>query len=211
MKDRHLPGGLLLGLTGGIGCGKSEVGRMLRAAGVSLLDTDDVARAVMAPGGPAYADVVARFGEAILRPDGFVDRVKLGQLVFTDAEARTALNRMVHPHVHREWKDWARKEREQDRVAVVIIPLLFEVGADKEVDAVICVTAPEQMVVERLACRGLTPQQVRQRMAAQLPLSEKKKKADYVIENSSTMDALEEETQAIVQTILKKKEKEKNG
>lgn len=199
-----VPGGCLIGITGGIACGKSEVGRILAQAGVAIRDADEMAHAALARGGPAYEEVLSRFGRGFLRADGEVDRVALGARVFADAGEREALNGIVHPHVRAAWRRWALEMREQDRVAAVLIPLLFEVGAESEMDTVVCVAASEDQVVERLVRRGLSEEQAHLRIAAQMPLSEKIRRADYVIENNDTLETLEKQTLHTLQTILNK-------
>ncbi len=201
---RLMPGGCLIGITGGIACGKSEVGRILSEAGVAVRDTDAMAHEAIAPGGMAHDDVVARFGKAILREDGEVNRTALGERVFANPSEREALNAIVHPHVREAWRRWAQEMREENRVAAIIIPLLFEVGAESDVDAVLCVAASEDRVLERMARRGLTEEQARRRLAAQWPLAEKMRRADYSIENNDTMETLKQRTLRIVQTILNK-------
>ena len=201
---RLMPGGCLIGITGGIACGKSEVGRIWSDAGVVVRDADAMAHEAIAPGGPAHDEVVARFGRDILREDGEVNRAALGERVFAHPAEREALNAIVHPHVRKAWRRWAREMREENRVAAIIIPLLFEVGAESDVDTVLCVAASEDRVLERMARRGLTEDQARRRLAAQWPLAEKMRRADYNIENNDTKDVLKQRALHIVQTILNK-------
>ncbi len=202
-NDR-VPGGRAIGVTGGIACGKSEVGRILEHAGVAVLDTDRVAHEAMAPGQAAYRRVVDYFGRAVVAADGTIDRSRLGAVVFADPDARRALNERVHPEVRRRWRDWVARMRAQDRVAAVIIPLLYEVGADTGWDAIICVAADERVARERLMERGLGEEQIRQRWASQMPVADKVRKADYVIENNGTLDELETRTLKVLQQILSK-------
>jgi dephospho-CoA kinase len=200
----QVPGGYVLGLTGGIACGKSVVGRVLESEGVQVLDTDHLAHEVMAPDGAAFDGVIARFGREMLAADGTIDRRLLGAHVFAEPAARVELNEIVHPHVRRIWHDWARRVKSENGVCAVIIPLLFEVGADREVDRVWCVVASEERMLERLAARGLTAVQGRQRIASQWPLSLKAERADDVLENNGTMEELAEKTRRLWRRILEK-------
>ncbi len=203
-----MPGGRLIGITGGIACGKSEVGRILAEAGVDVQDSDAMAHEAIARGGPAYDEVIRRFGRTIVGPDEEIDRAILGERVFADPAERAALNALVHPHVRRAWRTWADEVRASGRMGAVLIPLLFEVGAEKDVDEVWCVAASEDLVVTRLARRGLTEEQTRKRIAAQMPLKEKMRRADVVIENNGSLEELKEETLQKLQTILSKEIKE---
>jgi len=202
--SRTVPGGCLIGITGGIACGKSEVGRILSEAGVAVRDADAMAHEAIAPGGTAHDEVVARFGREILREDGHVNRTALGEQVFANPAEREALNAIVHPHVRTAWRRWTKEIREANRAAALIIPLLFEVGAESDVDTVLCVAASEDRVMERLARRGLAEEEARLRIAAQWPVEIKIQRADYVIENNDTVDALKQRTLHLLQTILNK-------
>lgn len=207
----NIPGGLIIGVTGGIACGKSEVGRILAEAGVEVRDTDIMARETMKIGGAAYDDVVSHFGRTILREGGTIDRGTLGARVFADEAERAALNRMVHPHVRRAWKEWAADVRARNMTGAVLIPLLFEVGAETDVDVVWCVAASEERVLDRLARRGLSKEQARLRIASQMPLSEKKRRSDYVIENNGALEDLKNETLRLLQYPFSRKETKEHG
>lgn len=204
MKQWKKPGGLVIGITGGIACGKSEVGRWLAAQGLDVVDSDALAHQAIQPDGAAYADVVAYFGAAVVADDGTIDRRALGRRVFADATARAALNERVHPVVRQAWRAWAAALRQRDAVGVVLIPLLFEVGAETEMDVTICVTADEEQVLHRLQERGLSAEESRQRIAAQMPLEEKRRRADYVIENNESLQRLTDQTRAVLQRIQEK-------
>lgn len=195
---------LQIGITGGIACGKSEVGRVAREMGIAVLDTDDVAREVVKPGGEAYEAVVARFGRGMVRPDGSIDRKALGERVFADPSEREALNRIVHPPVRRRWRAWRDEMRAAHRPSAVIIPLLFEVGAERDWDAVICVAAPGANVIARLREQGWNEEQARRRMAAQMDLAEKKKRSDYVIENAGSLAELQARARELLDRIFTK-------
>lgn len=196
--------GLLVGITGGIACGKSEVGRILASMGVPVCDTDQLAHEAMAPDGPAYAAVLHHFGSAMLRGDGTIDRGRLADVVFDNARERAALNALVHPHVRAAWRAWVKAECAAHDAVAVIVPLLFEVGADTEMNATICVTATEYRIRERLAARGWTAAQAAARQAAQMALAEKIRRSDYIINNNGTRTELEAETRRVWQGLLRK-------
>ena len=179
----------LVGLTGGVGSGKSTVAGMLRELGAEVVDADEATHAVYEPGTPGFAAVVQEFGEDYGR-DGRIDRKRLGELVFKDADARQRLNAIVHPLV-REWMA-ARTAEAAERGAKVVVqdvPLLFENGLEHLFDSVVLVWVPEEIQVERLvAGRGFTPDRAREVIAAQMPIDEKRSRAQHVIDNSGTAE-----------------------
>jgi len=183
-------GSILLGITGGIACGKTEVGRILSAEGFKVLDTDFLAHELMQKGRPVYEEVAGAFGKAILAEDEEIDRRKLGSLVFDNPAALEKLNRIVHPAVMDTAGRWVNGCREAREDAAVLVPLLFESGWTAGWDAVICVTAPEEQVFKRLKTRGLSRERARKRIEAQMPIQEKAARADFVMDNSGTPDAL---------------------
>lgn len=179
--------GAWIGLTGGIGCGKSEAARMLRSIGVPVRDADAVVHALLAPGTNVYRRVVQRFGRDVLKRNGRIDRRGLGRRIFASQREREALNAIVHPAVRREIDRWLAVQRLRGRRAVAVVPLLYEVGWLEPWDAVVCVTAPRDVVLQRLKQRGLNRSEARARLAAQWPVAEKARRADYVIRNSGTL------------------------
>ncbi|MFH0909214.1 MAG: dephospho-CoA kinase [bacterium] len=198
--------GLVIALTGGIACGKSTVGRFMEAQGAALLDTDEVAHALLNRG--AVSDqVIGRFGQGILGPDGVIDRAKLGRLIFGDDEARRALNELTHPAVMAEVRRWLKEATGAGRDAVVIIPLLFEIGATDGWNAIVCVVADEWIALERMLSRGLAEPDARRRMAAQWPVAEKAKHSDFVITNNTDLRTLESETAEVYRKIREKEKK----
>lgn len=203
-RSRRSRRGLAVGLTGGIACGKSEVGRLLAGLGADILDADDVAHELIRKNGPLFRRVVARFGREVVGRDGEIDRAALGRRVFADAAERQALEAMIHPAVIRRMKTWAQTSVKSGRVAVGIVPLLFEVGMTKPWDAIVCVTAPADTVVRRLAKRGLTPAEARRRMRAQMPVRQKCAKSDFVIRNDGPLRGLKTQTLRIWRELLKK-------
>lgn len=196
---------VVVGLTGGIGAGKSTVAGILRNHGVAVLDTDDVARDAIEPGGPAYEAVVRAFGPGVVAGDGAIDRDALADRVFRSDEDRARLNAIVHPAVREVWERWMAERRQAGESAVVVIPLLFEVGATEGWDAILCVTADEEIALERLRARGWTDGESRRRMAAQWAPAEKRDRSDFSIENNTTLDHLERE---VMETWRRMKNKE---
>lgn len=178
-----------IGITGGIGCGKSEVGRLLSGHGVAVLDADDVVHRMMEPGTPTHAALIARFGARVAGPDGRIDRPWLARLVFESAGEREALHAILHPPVLAALRKWVEERRAQGPVAVQV-PLLFEVGFRDPFDAVICVAAEPGVVRERLKSRGWSDREMQSRLAAQWPLEEKMRRADVVIWNNGTLAEL---------------------
>jgi dephospho-CoA kinase len=148
--------------------------------------------------------VVARFGPGILDEAGDVDRNKLARLVFDREDERAALNAITHPPVMEEISEWAALAKARGQVAVAMVPLLFEVGAEKFFDAVICVAADEKVVLQRLKNRGLNENDARKRLRAQWPLAEKIECSDEVIYNDGDLASLREKTKKAYQNILKK-------
>lgn len=189
--------GLQVALTGGIACGKSEVGRIWAAGGVPVLDTDQVAHEAMAPGTPVFRRVTEAFGPEIVGADGSIDRSRLGAIVFASDEQRRRLNGLVHPAVRAVWQAWVAGRHAAGEPAVVAIPLLFEVGAEAGWDAVVCVSATRSTMLARLARRGLSRREAERRIAAQLPVGEKTRRSDYVIENNGTLEELEQAAWAV--------------
>ena len=189
---------LRVGLTGGIGSGKSEVSRRLAAHGAVVIDADVAAREVVAPGTPGLAQVAAAFGPEVLGPDGALDRERLGAMVFRDPALRAKLNAIVHPLV-REWMTAAERAAAEaaaatgrDLIVVHDVPLLAESVRADGFDLVIVVDVPPELQVERLVSeRGMTPDQARARMAAQAGRDQRLGLADLVIDNSGSLDDLD--------------------
>jgi dephospho-CoA kinase len=191
---------LLAGLTGGLASGKSAVSRQLAGLGCRLIDADLLAREVVAPGSPAWQAVVAAFGRDVLRPDGELDRKRLGALVFADPARRRALEAITHPAILARRAailvDWAAEGFAG--VVVLDIPLLIEVGAAASVDRVILVYAPRAVQLERLIARdGFAPAEAERRLASQLPLADKVRHADFVVDNAGTPEETAGQVRAV--------------
>jgi dephospho-CoA kinase len=179
----------LIGLTGGAGSGKSTVTAMLRDMGAVVIDADQAAHEVYAPGTPGFDAVVREFGADFVR-DGVIDRGLLGGLVFADEEARLRLNAIVHPLV-RDWMAERTREAFDAGAQIVVqdIPLLFEGGLESLFSSVILVWTPAELQLERLTRgRGLPPERARAMIAAQMPIDEKRRRAHHVIDNSGTVE-----------------------
>jgi dephospho-CoA kinase len=177
-------------LTGGIATGKSHVRAEFEALGVPTIDADVLARTAVAPGSAGLAAVTARFGTAVLDDTGALDRRKLAAIVFPDPAARADLEQIVHPIVRRAIDDWYQSlEGRGHLFAVADIPLLYETGRERDFDVVIVTACSPETQVRRVMARdGLTERDARQRIAAQLPIDEKVRKADFVIDTEGTVD-----------------------
>jgi dephospho-CoA kinase len=190
----------VFGLTGGIGSGKSTVARLLRERGVPVVDADELAREAVAPGSAGLAEVVAAFGADVLNSDGALDRQRLGERVFADAEARKRLNSITHPIVRRLSQErFAELDRQGVELAAYDVPLLFEVGLDAVLKPTVVVACSEATQLARVGARdGLSEAAVLARIAAQMPLSEKRRRADYVLENDGTLEELAQQLEALL-------------
>ena len=182
----------VLGLTGGIGCGKSTVSTYLASLGACVLDGDRVAREVVQPGEPGLARVVAHFGPEMLLPDGQLDRARLGQLVFTHEAERLALNALLHPLILERLRAGVAQARTDGvRVCVLDVPLLLEMALGADCDAVWTVEcAPETQVARIVARNGLDPAQARARVASQWPSDRRRAAATAVLDNDGTLAEL---------------------
>ena len=179
----------LIGLTGGIGMGKSTAAQFLRERGVPLVDTDDLAREIVQPGQPALEEIGAAFGSRFIGPDAQLHREEMARLVFADASARKKLEAILHPRILDLWRAQAERWRNEGRpLAVVVIPLLYETGAERQLDTVICVACSPATQRQRLLARGWTPEEIGQRIAAQMPVGEKMARAQYVIWTEGGLD-----------------------
>jgi dephospho-CoA kinase len=190
----------LVGLTGGVGSGKSTVAEMMRELGADVVDADEATHAVYEPGSPGFAAVVREFGEAYA-DGGRIDRSRLGELVFGDDDARRRLNSIVHPLV-REWMAQRTAEAAERGAQVVVqdVPLLFENGLERLFSSIVLVYVPEDVQVERLVSgRGFTPERARAMIAAQMPIENKRGLAHHVINNSGNR----EDTLAQVKAVWK--------
>jgi len=173
-------------LTGGIGCGKTEVARQLQALGAAVWDADEAVHRQLRRGTAAYRRIVRAFGPGVVRAGGGLCRVALAETVFADARQRLKLEKILHPAVLREMRAWLTEQRRCRHHAVAVLPLLFEVGLARGWDVVVCVGADEAVAVRRLRRRGVASEDARRRMAAQWPLARKVQQSDIVIWNNGT-------------------------
>jgi len=195
---------LKVGLTGGIGAGKSEVSRLLASYGALVVDSDLIAREVVAPGTPGLAAVVAEFGAQVLRPDGSLDRPKLGGIVFADPARLASLNAVVHPLVRQRSAELEAAAGDRD-VVVHDVPLLAENGLAGLYDLVVVVDAADETRVERLVrLRGMEPGEARARLAAQAARADRLAVADVVLDNEGPLERLEPQVRALWEQLLVK-------
>jgi len=193
---------IVLSVTGGIACGKSEVGRILGEQGFAVCDSDRVAHDLMKKGTPVYRQVVDHFGERILSDTGEISRSALGTIVFEHPSERETLNQLVHPAVRDYLAEWIVSQRQGEQDAAVLIPLLFESGMETlDWNAVLCVSSSTERVRRRLKNRGLDPDEAEVRIRSQMPLAEKEQKADLMVPNSGTLEELEQATRKAVETV----------
>lgn len=189
-----------VGLTGGIASGKSTVLAFFKACGAATVDADVIARQVVEPGTVGLKRIEEHFGKAYVRADGRLDREKLGRLIFSDTEKRKALNDLLHPLIRAEIeRQMAQLERQTpERPVIADIPLLVENGLTDWFRRMIVVYVPEEIQLRRLMRRnGWSEQEAKQRIAAQMPLKEKKKYADYVIDNSGSLENTKQQVERI--------------
>jgi len=194
---------VLVGLTGGIGAGKSTVANMLAERGAVVIDADDLARRAVDPGTPGYNAVVKEFGPEIQAPGGGVDRARLAALVFTDDEARRKLEAIVHPEVRRLFLEESAKYRGTDRVLIYSVPLLVESGLQGMFDFVVVVTAERAVRLARLAAaREMSAEDAKGRMDAQSPDEQREAAADVVIRNDGSMEDLERQVDELWRDLM---------
>lgn len=171
-----------IGLTGGIGMGKSTAAKYLRSQEIPVVDTDDLARQIVQPGTAALAEIRQEFGATVIASDGQLRRDVLAEIAFNDAAARTRLEAITHPRITELWQQQLREWRAAAQpVGVVVIPLLFETKVESQFDAVVCLACHPLTQRARLVARGWSAAQIQQRLAAQLPVVEKMLRANFVV------------------------------
>jgi dephospho-CoA kinase len=179
----------VLGLTGGVGMGKSACAQLLLARGRPVVDTDELARQIVEPGQPALAEIQNTFGADVIDTDGRLRRGELARLVFANSDARTILEGIVHPRIRDLWLAQVEAWRKEQRsLGVVVIPLLFETEAERELDFTLCVACSSITQHQRLSARNWSPAQIQQRIQAQWPIDRKIAAADYVIWTEGSLD-----------------------
>jgi dephospho-CoA kinase len=192
--------GLSFGLTGGIACGKSTVARYFQDLGAHTIDADRVGHELIEPGHAAYEEIVERFGKEILDSGGRIDRKKLGPKVFADPQQLRVLNAILHPRIAAHMRELAAEYQRANPRSVVIIdaPLIFESGMEGTLRKVMVAWCrPEQQLERLMAKRGISREEAEQRIKAQMPLDEKCRRADYIIDCSGTIEESREQAQAL--------------
>ncbi len=195
---------LRIAVTGGIACGKSLAGSFIAAANVSVCDSDDVAHGFLNAGSSVCRELIEVFGAQVEDSTGSIDRAALADIVFSDAENLARLNAIVHPPVKNAWLAWLDSLDNEMTAAVVIVPLLYEIGDEDNWDAVLCIGAPEIRQRTWMGERGLTEAQIDVRLGAQMSVVEKMKRADCVVYNIGTKELLKEQTLRALQQVVEK-------
>jgi len=204
---------LNVGLTGGIACGKSTVAKMFVNFGAYLIDFDRLAHEVQEPEKPAWEEVVKKFGKEILRPDGKIDRVKLGNIVFTDKKKLKLLNKIVHPLIFQEWDIRLEKISKKDKHAVILsdIPLLFEGKMQHLFDlTVLVLIKPEEQIRRLMARNRISREEAEKRLNSQMPIDEKITMADIVIDNKGSIAETEKKVKKVWLELLRQEKQKTN-
>jgi len=184
----------LCGLTGGVGMGKSTAAGFFLAAGARVVDTDEIAHDLVRPGEPALAEIAAAFGKSVIAPDGELRRGELAKIVFAEAGARQKLEGILHPRIRECWQGRAAEwRREGCTLGVVVIPLLFETQAESSFERIVCVACSAESQRVRLAARGWTPEQIGQRIAAQMPVEQKMARSHFVLWTEGVPEVLRQQ------------------
>jgi dephospho-CoA kinase len=192
---------MIIGLTGGMGCGKSTAAGFFEELGWGRVDTDEVVRAMLREDADVIAGVRAAFGDGVIAADGAVDRHKLAGVVFPDRGALRRLEAILHPRVREVWKD--RVAGSHGQPWLVEIPLLFEKGLEKEFDFTVCVACDPAVQLQRVAARGFPPHEAAQRIARQLPLAQKIERADFVLTNNGSLLFLRNQVTRLAHLIMR--------
>lgn len=192
-------GNLIVGLTGGMGCGKSTAAALFAELGFRRLDADRTVHEVLLPSAEVITAIRARLGDQVLGADGKVDRTKLGAVVFADADALAWLENLLHPRLRAHWDEIYAAA--QDEKFIVEVPLLFEKQLQNRFDFTVCVTTSSDLQLRRLEQRGVSPEIARQRLAKQLPLARKCELADFVLLNDGTLSFLREQVSELARRL----------
>lgn len=188
-----------IALTGGIATGKSYVATRLRETGVPVVDADVLAREAVLPGSPGLQAVVARFGPAVLAANGTLDRAALAEVVFRDERARRDLEAIIHPAVREGIERFFRAQPSEVRLAVADIPLVYETGRASDFDAIIVAACPREVQIQRVMARdGASREQAERRVGAQLPIDEKARRADFVIDTGGSHEATDRSVERLI-------------
>lgn len=201
---------MVVGLTGGVATGKSLVSSELKRLGAHIVDADAIARDIVKPGKPAYEEIIKEFGNGVLTLEGAIDRKALGELVFSDPEKLTKLNRITHPRIRAEIAGEVERIEKQfgDALIIVDVALLIEFGLYKKMSKVVLVTADDDKQFERLKKRNcLADNEAKARIAAQMPLKEKERYADYIIDNNGPVEETLKAVKELYETLEKDRKK----
>ena len=198
----------IVGLTGGIGTGKSTVAHIFESLGAVVIDSDEIAREYLSKGMPGYEKVVNRYGKKILNKDLEADRQKIAEIIFSDSTERRWLEQLIHPYVFEKIRDEINLRKDKDGIIILDIPLLFEAGANSWLRPVIVVVCSRDAQIKRIQNR--TPEMpyehILERIRAQMPIEEKQKKADFIIDNSSGIEQTKKQAEDIWNTIVHQKD-----
>lgn len=195
---------ILLGVTGGIASGKTTVARMLEELGAPIIDFDLLSRIVVEPGKPAWQDIVSFFGEQVLLPDQTLDRKKLSEIVFRDMEKRKKLEGFTHPRIHGEFVRLVKEHTAGNPAAIiqVVIPLLIEANLQSLFHKLLLIYIPQESQIQRVMERdGISRKMAQSILAAQLPIDEKRAYADYIIDNSGSLEETKKQVQEVWQEL----------
>jgi dephospho-CoA kinase len=189
----------IFGLTGGVGMGKSTAAQILRAHCAQVVDTDQLARLLVEPGQPALGEIKKEFGDGIISSDGGLKRAELAKIIFADKAAREKLEEILHPKIRERWLAQIETWRKENcKLAIVVIPLLNETQAESQFDKIICVACSTANQRKRLSERGWTPEQISQRIAAQMPVEQKIARADFVVWTDGDLGAHAQQLERIL-------------
>lgn len=189
----------VLGLTGGVGMGKSTAASFLLQNGVRVVDTDDLARELAQPGQEALAEIVREFGAGVVQPDGSLNREELARIVFSHTPHREKLEAILHPRIRERWRAQIEAwRREQVEIGCVVIPLLFETQAESYFDKIICVACSSGQQQARLRQRGWTPEQIKRRQSAQMSIDKKMAQSHYVIWSEGEIEVTQEQLRRVL-------------
>lgn len=190
--------GINIGLTGGMGCGKSAALELFREAGIEVIETDALVREMLSLDRALQKEIVEAFGPAVLGAEGKIDRAALGRTVFGNSRNLRVLERLVHPRVRDKWMG---QLRENHSVLVIEIPLLFENSLEKFFTHTVCVSSTPEIQRDRLSRRGLDESQIKQRLDRQLPLEEKMRRSDILLHNNGSLEHLRDQVLLIIKTL----------
>jgi len=190
---------MVLGLTGNIGCGKSTAGRIFEEQGYSRIDCDQIVRELLSTDDQVKEEVLSVFSKSVFDKEGQILRRELASVVFSDLKALKKLEGILHPRVNRIWTD--QVQREANKPWLVEIPLLFERNLEKNVDFTVCITCDQEVQINRLTQRGMTPDEANQRISRQMPLVRKVELADYVLLNNGSLLFLKDQIMQLIKSI----------